>query len=74
MIYYQVTLKDGNTTKALFNTRKHLTIVNDELFTTTELDKIKQQNYHNYSSNDFERIEWNKQKTFFIFGIRKQCK
>lgn len=74
MVYYQVTLKDGNTTKALFNTHKHLTIVNGELFTTTELNKIKQQNYCNYSSNDFEKIEWNKQKTYFMFGIRKQYK
>lgn len=74
MIYYQVTLKDGNTTKALFSKYKRMILVDKELFTTRELNQIKQQNYCNYTDDDFTKIEWNKQKTFFMFGVRHQSK
>lgn len=68
MKYYQVTL--NNDTKELFNKYKRYTIINDELYTQKELEKIKQNNYWNFETKDFKEIQWNKQKTVFVFGKR----
>ncbi len=69
MIYYQVTLKHYDT-KNLFNTYQRETLINGELYTPKEYEKLKQKAYWNFEEKDFTPIQWNKQKTAFAFGKR----
>lgn len=68
MIYYQVNLKGFFDTKELRTAcDKHL-LIDGELYTAKELDKIKF--YPNFDTNDFQKIVWNKNKTIWFFGKR----
>ena len=70
MIYYQVVLNNFYDTKSLFNTYQRETLINGELYTPKEYEKIKQKDYWNFEEKDFNRIQWNKQNTVFVFGKR----
>lgn len=70
MIYYQVVLNNFYDTKSLFNTYQRETLINGELYTPKEYERIKQKDYWNFEEKDFNRIQWNKQNTVFVFGKR----
>ena len=70
MIFYQVNLKNKKQTKTIYNNKKNEILVNKELLTNAELQKIKNKKYYNFDENDFKKIEHNKQKTYWLFGAR----
>ena len=61
MIYYQVALKH-NDTKNLFNTYQREMLINGELYTPREYERLKEK--------DFTKIQCNKSNTVFVFGKR----
>jgi hypothetical protein len=69
MIYYQVTLKHYDT-KNLFNTYQREIIINEELYTPREYERLKEKHYWNFEEKDFNKIQWNKHNTVFVFGKR----
>lgn len=69
MIYYQVVLNDYDT-KSLFNQYRRETIINEELYTPQEYERLKEKHYWNFEEKDFNKIQWNKQNTIFVFGKR----
>ena len=73
MVYYKVSF-DNNITKELRNATKRELLIGGELLTLKELQRIQAQNYYNYNNNDFQKIEYSKQKTAFIFGKRIEIK
>lgn len=70
MIYYQVVLNNFYDTKSLFNTYQRETLINGELYTPKEYEKIKQKDYWNFEEKDFTKIQCNKNNTVFVFGKR----
>ena len=70
MLYYQVVLNNFYDTKSLFNQYQRETLINGELYTPKEYEKIKQKHYWNFEEKDFNKIQWNKQNTVFVFGKR----
>lgn len=73
MVYYKVNI-GNNTTKEIYNKFKRMILINGELYTTKELQNIKNQNYYNYNDKDFIKIECSKNKTAFLFGKRIELK
>lgn len=73
MVYYKVNI-GNNITKEIYNKFKRMILINGELYTTKELQNIKNQNYYNYNDKDFIKIECNKNKTAFLFGKRIELK
>lgn len=73
MVYYKVNI-NNNITKEIYNKFKRMILINRELYTTKELQNIKNQNYYNYNDKDFIKIECNKNKTAFLFGKRIELK
>lgn len=69
MIYYQVALKH-NDTKNLFNTYQREMLINGELYTPREYERLKEKDYYNFEEKDFTKIQWNKHNTVFVFGKR----
>ena len=70
MIYYQVALNNLYDTKNLFNTYQREILINGELYTQREYERLKEKHYWNFEEKDFNKIQWNKQNTVFVFGKR----
>ena len=73
MVYYKVNI-NNNITKEIYNKFKRMILINGELYTTKELQNIKNQNYYNYNDKDFIKIKCSKNKTAFLFGKRIELK
>lgn len=70
MIYYQVALNNLYDTKSLFNTYQREILINGELYTQREYERLKEKDYWNFEEKDFTKIQHNKNNTVFVFGKR----